>query len=145
MMEETKRRNLPPLPTPFDWDRGFWEAAKEHRLVVQRCGSCKEVRNFPRLMCPVCRSMEIEWVASRGRGRIYSWSTLYKPFHPAFTDLPMTIVVIELEDYPKVHLVGRLVSGDGSEPDLAIDQSVEVIFNDVTDDISLPAFRLVGD
>ncbi|WP_109793446.1 Zn-ribbon domain-containing OB-fold protein [Minwuia thermotolerans] len=136
-------RNLPPLPTPFEWDQGFWDAAKAHKLVVQRCSDCKKVRHFPRLMCPDCRSMEFEWVETIGRGRIYAWSTLYKAFHPGFTDLPMTVLIVALDDYPQVHLVGRLMNENVTEADLAVDKPVEVVFNDVTQEITLPEFRLV--
>lgn len=136
-------RNLPPLPTPFDWDRGFWEAAHEHRLVVQRCGDCKLVRNFPRIMCPSCRSLSFEWIEASGRGTIYSWSTLHKAFHPAFTDLPITILIVELDDHPQVHLVGQLV-GDVPETGPQIGQPVTVVYRDITDEITLPGFRLAG-
>jgi len=133
-----------PLPTPFEWDRGFWEAARQHQLVVQYCTACKSVRSFPRLMCPACRSLEFDWLKASGNGRLYSWSTLYKSFHPGFVDLPRTIAIVELEDFPQVHLVSGLQLEQGmTESDLRTGQPVEVFFTDASESISLPEFRLV--
>lgn len=132
-----------PLPTPFEWDQGFWDAAAEHRLVVQSCAKCNQVRNFPRLMCPHCRSMEFDWLPASGKGSIFSWSTLYKPFHPAFADLPITIAIVELADFPQVHLVAVLrLEADTTEADLRIGMPVEVVFDDVAPGVAVPQFRL---
>ncbi len=133
-----------PVPTPFEWDQGFWDAAAQHQLVVQCCAQCKKVRNFPRLMCPHCRSMDFGWLQASGKGRVYSWSTLYKSFHPAFVDLPITIAIVELEDFPQVHLVGVLRMEDGmTEADLCIDMPLEVVFDDVAPGIAIAQFRPV--
>lgn len=131
------------LPTPSEWDIGFWEAARQHRLVVQYCTNCKTVRSLPRLMCPVCRSFSFDWLQASGKGRLYSWSTLYRAFHPAYADIPRTIAIVELEDHPCAHLVSTLHMPEGvTEEQLRIGQAVEVFFTDLTDEISLPEFRL---
>jgi uncharacterized OB-fold protein len=132
-----------PLPVPNEWDRGFWDAAKKQELVVQCCGRCKKVRSFPRLMCPSCRSLEFEWLRASGKGRLYSWNTLYQSFHPAFVEFPLTVGIIELEDYPDVHLVGGLQMDGLTEDDLHIDQPVEVVFHKISKDVMLPEFRVV--
>ena len=38
--EELRRRGIRPLPAPDELTRPYWEAAREHRLVVQRCAGC---------------------------------------------------------------------------------------------------------
>ena len=49
----------PPLAdtTTLPW----WEAASEHRLVVQRCTACEHTRHPPAPICPECRSAEADW------------------------------------------------------------------------------------
>ena len=47
----------------------WWEAAAEHRLVVQRCTSCTTTRHPPAPICPECRSEGSDWSEIGGRGR----------------------------------------------------------------------------
>jgi hypothetical protein len=66
-------------------------------------------------MCPKCRSLEIEWVPSSGKGKVYSWVTYRQSPHPGFK-APYSVVLVELEegvrmvssltDYPpeKIHI-----------------------------------------
>ena len=141
---------LRPLPTPADWDRGYWEAAARGSLVVQTCAGCGLVRNFPRLLCPDCASFDFEWVPAKGTGTLYSWSVLRRSFHPGFVDLPLIIAIVELDDHPTVHLVTNLVDlADGvlDDPEecqrvLELDAPVEVTFERLAT-ITLPQFRLV--
>ena len=143
-MSEHTSRPAPPLPTPFDWDAGYWRAASDGRLVVQCCASCRVVRNFPCLMCPHCGALEAEWLPASGRGRIYSWSTLHKAFHRAFSELPLTIAIVELDDFPAVHLVTHIDMDGRSEEDLAIDLPVAVYFSRAANDVALPCFRVTS-
>lgn len=134
-----------PLPTPFEWDEGFWSAAQQHRLVVQACSKCNAVRSFPRVMCPVCRCMESHWIDASGKAKLYSWSTLFRSFHPAFTRLPITVAVVELDDFPQVHLVTTLLQEEGkSEADLRIGLPVQVTFTEAAEGFILPQFRLAS-
>jgi uncharacterized OB-fold protein len=95
-------------------------------------------------MCPNCYSLDFGWLNVSGKGSIYSWSTLYRPFHPAFASLPRTTVIVELEDFPEAHLVSELRMHEGmTEADLRIGLPVEVVFVDANDEIALPEFRLV--
>ena len=50
----------------------FWEALREHKLLIQRCTSCSTLRHPPRPMCPKCNSLQWETLASSGRGVVYS-------------------------------------------------------------------------
>ena len=50
-------------------------------------------------------SMEFQWLAASGNATLYSWTILRQQFHTAFTDVPMLIAVVALDDYPQVHLV----------------------------------------
>lgn len=129
-----------PLPVPQDWDRGYWEAAAQHRLVVQRCASCARVRSFPRLGCPDCGSLDFGWQEVSGEGTIYSWTRLRRMFHPDFAELPLVTCVVELIDEPAVHLVANLVDVD-HDSDPVIGAAVSVMFEAFGDAV-LPQFRL---
>ena len=139
-----KQDATPPLPTPFEWDRGFWDAAREKRLVVQRCTACQTIRSFPRLMCSRCHAMDFDWVESAGTGTIYSATTLSQPFHPAFAEKPVTVGIVALDDFPQVHLVSLLRAADGSPVEAPpIGTPVRVHFEDMNEEITLPRFRLL--
>lgn len=45
-------------------------ASGEFRL--QRCRSCKAHLFYPRYLCTVCGSSDLEWVAASGRATVYS-------------------------------------------------------------------------
>ena len=71
-----------PAPILTDDNAAFWDAAREHRLVAQRCASCRRLRHPPRPMCPQCRSLDVELVDLSGRGTVYSFSIIHYPPTP---------------------------------------------------------------
>lgn len=125
---------------PILWDNmGFWEGVKRHELVLQRCRECGAWAHPPRPMCPSCRSFQREWVRSTGRGTVHSWVTYLESPHPSFK-APYSVVLVDLEE--GVRLVSNVV---GMKPeDIAIGMPVEVVFEDVTDELTLPKFRKVA-
>lgn len=128
-----------PLPVIDPDNAEFWAACKRHELVLQRCGQCKTLRHPPRPMCHVCNSMTSEWVKSNGRGRIYSYVITVQPIHPGLVGkVPLATVRVQLEE--GVLFTSNVV---GCAPDeIRIDMPVEVVFEDVTQEITLPKFRL---
>lgn len=126
----------PPLAdsTTLPW----WEAAAEHRLVVQRCASCGHTRLPPAPVCPTCRSAESDWQEVPGRGEVYTYTTVYRPM-AAGQALPFLIAVIALEDAGGVRIISNLV---GVEPEaVTIGMPVEVVWEDMSADLSIPRFR----
>jgi uncharacterized protein len=134
--EEEKERPLRPRPalTP---DNAFWfEGARMHRLLIQRCASCGTLRHPPRPMCAECRSYEWDVVDASGRGTIYSYVVNHYPQVPAFV-YPLAVGLIELEEGTR--LVANVI---GIEPgDIRIGMPVEVEWVDHDPDLTLPAFR----
>ena len=131
-----------PLPLPDDASAPFWEACKKHELRIQRCRSCTRLRSPPRPMCPHGQTFESEWAAASGRGTIYSFVVAHAPVLPAFqARVPFPIVLVELDDDPSLRMLGNLVDGGGG---LRIGARVEVVFEDVAGDVSLPQWRIVA-
>ncbi|MGE0859742.1 MAG: Zn-ribbon domain-containing OB-fold protein [Gammaproteobacteria bacterium] len=130
-----------PLPEPSAVSRPFWEALREHRLVLQCCRQCHTVRHYPRPVCDRCYSMDYEWLPASGRGTLHSWSTYHHPFHFAFKrDMPYVVLTVDLEE--GVRLQAPLRGADASA--LKLGAAVEVVYEDATDEVTLPAFRLVA-
>jgi uncharacterized OB-fold protein len=119
----------------------WWEAAAQHRLVVQRCTSCQHSRLPAAPVCPRCRSAESDWREVSGRGEVYTYTIVHRPI-AAGQELPFVIAVVALEDAGGVRMISNLVD---VEPDaLSIGMPVEVVWEDMSADLAVPRFRPRG-
>lgn len=130
-----------PLPAQDAGSRRYWQAAREHRLEIPRCLDCERHHFYPRELCPHCSSPRLEWSEVSGRGTIYSFTVARRPAGPAFRDeVPYVVALVELEEGPR--MLSNVV---GADPDsVAIGQPVRVVFEDVTEEVTLPKFEVVG-
>ncbi|MPZ60926.1 MAG: hypothetical protein GEU93_06450 [Propionibacteriales bacterium] len=127
-----------PIPTLRGEEKVYFEEAKNGRLVYQLCRDCAQRIFYPRTVCTNCMSENLEYVASAGKGTIYSFTTLHVPGHPEFADdVPYTVVLVDLEE--GVRVLADLVDCDPD--DVKVGMSVEVLFEAVTEDFTVPRFR----
>ena len=127
-----------PLPLLRGHAEAFYGWCKKHELRFQRCSGCSAWRHVPREMCAECGSWNWEWTPSSGRGQVFTWTVIARALHPAFKDdVPCAPTVIELEE--GVRLLSEVV--DCAPDELEIGMPVEVLFEDVTSEITLPKFR----
>ncbi len=139
-MSHTSRSPFP-VPIPDMDSAPFWEGCRQGELLLQRCSSCAAYRYPPRPICPDCHTVGGIWAKSSGRGKIYSWVIAYHPPRPEFADyVPYTIVLVDLEE--GVRMVSMLVD----TPSEAVVEGlpVEVTFERLTEQITLPRFRLTA-
>jgi uncharacterized protein len=124
-------------------DTEYWEAAKRHELVVQRCNACQGFQWGPEWLCYQCHSFDLGWQRVSGRGTIYSWERIWHPVHPALKEAcPYLVVLVELQDAGNVRMVGNLL-GSG-EQQVNIGAEVEAVFEDHEDDgVTLVQWRVV--
>ena len=135
MAEYTK-----PLPVIEKWNAPYWQAAKRHEFVAQRCRACGYVHLPPGPVCTNCLSDDQEWVPLSGKGAIHSFGVYYQLWHPGFTeDIPYNVALIELAEGPLI--ISQVIGCENYA--LACGLAVEVTFDDVTPEITLPKFRLV--
>lgn len=133
------------LPDRDDDSAGFWEGCDRGELRVQRCERCGHRQFPPRQQCPVCRSFDLGWEAMSGRATVWSFVVPHPPLLPAFAELaPYNVVVVALDEDPTLRMVGNLVA-DADAPINSVDpetieigQPVEVVFQPIGDDVSLP-------
>jgi uncharacterized protein len=127
-----------PLPRRRGMAGEFYDYCKKHKLRFQRCTNCGTWRHVPRDMCAKCGSFAWEWAKSSGKGKLFSWTTAVQPMLPQFADLvPYSPVVIEMDE--GVRLVTWLT--DVPPEELRLGLPVEVVFDDVTPEVTLPKFR----
>jgi hypothetical protein len=116
----------------------FWEAARRHELVAQRCLDCGTFRFPAREVCSHCLSRRADWQRVSGKGRVFTLAVMHQANHPWFAArAPYAVTVIELDEGARM-----LSAVVGREPHaIAIGMPVQVSFDDVTPEISLPVFR----
>ena len=131
-----------PLPAVDDLTKPFWEAAKQHQLVVQRCQNCGYFNHPPRTVCDACQSQQLAFAPVSGKGAIYTFSVMYQQNITGFEEqTPYLNIVVELDEQPQLFMVANL---PGSEREkVKIGGRVEVYFEEIDEEISLPQFRIV--
>jgi uncharacterized OB-fold protein len=113
----------------------FWDALREHRLLIQRCSSCGALRHPPRPMCPACNSLDWDTLEASGRGTVFSFVMPRHPQFPWFDD-PYIVAIVELEEGTRI--VTNLV--DVAPGDVTIGMPVEVRFETFEGGLVLPLF-----
>lgn len=127
-----------PVPDVNPWAKPFWEAARENKLIIQKCPDCNQHVFYPRLVCPHCFSENLEWVEASGKGTIYSYTVVTNNSPSAFiNDIPYIVALIKLDE--GVQMLSNIVECDPDE--LTCDMPVEVTFEKLNDDFTLPKFR----
>lgn len=130
-----------PLPLIDDDSRPFWEAARRHELLIHRCRLCGRYY-FPASYCRHCDADSMEWVRASGRGRVYTFTIYHATPHAGFKeDLPYVVAYVELEEGP---LFLTNIVGCRNE-EIRVGMPVEVVFEDVTEEVTLPKFRPVSE
>jgi uncharacterized OB-fold protein len=135
---QKEKRYTKPLPRVDEESKGFWEACQRHELYLQRCGGCGALRYYPRALCPRCLSDATEWVLSSGRGTVYTYTVTHQNQAPGFREtLPYVLAYVELDE--GVRMLTNIV---GCDPNIVkIGMPVEVAFEDVTPEATLPKFK----
>jgi uncharacterized OB-fold protein len=129
-----------PLPRKDALTTPFWEHAKAHRLAVQHCTGCGDLHFPPTPVCPNCLSEAQDWHVVSGRGTLLYWIYIHRPYWPAYEEeLPYNVCAIQLEEGPI--LLSNLV--DVATGAIKGGEKVQVTFEDVTPDTSLPKFRRI--
>ena len=127
-----------PLPFIHDETRTYWEKLKAHQLWLPKCEDCNRLIFYPRSFCPHCFSENTRWVQLSGRGTVYSFTISHRAGDKSFAeDTPYNIVLVDLDE--GVRLMSNLV--ECRDEDIRIGMEVEIAFDDVTPEVTLPKFR----
>ncbi len=127
-----------PLPVTTPWSEPFWQAAREHRLVIQRCRDCDRAILYPKLFCPHCHGSNLDWFEVSGEGEVYSYTIVTAHPPSTFLDsIPYGVAIVRLRE--GVQMMTNIV---GCEPDeVRCGMPVAVHFDDVDERFTLVKFR----
>ena len=129
------------LPNPDHETQEYWDAAREHRLLIKRCAACERAHFYPRPFCPHCWSENVDWEQASGRATLYTWSVVYSNDLPPFPEkVPYAAAIVDLDEGPR--MMTRVVGCEFD--DLRVGMPLEVTFEQETDQVTLPVFRPAG-
>ena len=131
-----------PVPKPTPETQPFWDAAKQHTLRIQRCRDCAHHYFYPRPLCPQCLSRNVEWVDCSGRGRLHTFVINYRPPRNFPVQAPCIIGIVELDEGAR--MLSNIIGVEADPKQLRCDMPVAVVFEDITDTITLPKCRPVA-
>jgi uncharacterized OB-fold protein len=127
-----------PLPQISAEMAPFFAAARRHQLVVQRCRGCGTLRFPARDRCSACLAHEAEWVPVSGRATVFSFAVMHQVYHPGFaSEVPYAVVLVALDEGPR--MISNVVGCPSS--DVRVGMPLEVVFEDVSAEITMPKFR----
>jgi uncharacterized OB-fold protein len=134
-MAKSRRR----VPTPTPDTQHFWEGTKRGELRLQRCEECRDVYFPPRPFCRKCGSRSVSVFAASGRATLHTYVINHMVTEDSGFDGPYSIAVVELEEGPR--MMTNIVETPQTPEALRLDMPVEVVFEEITPEISLPLFR----
>jgi len=116
----------------------FWAGTKQHKFLIRHCNACGRSHFYPRHSCPHCWSDNCEWRPASGRGRVYSYTVIHHNDVLPFKEwLPYIVALIDLEE--GVRVTTNIV--EGTPEVMHVGMPVEVVYERVTDEVTLPQFR----
>lgn len=127
-----------PLPEPTPATKPFWDALREHRLLLQRSQKSGKVIYYPRSISPYGPGDTLEWVECSGRGSVYSFTVARRPTAPQWAnDGDVILAIIEIEEGARV--TANVLN---CPPDAVhIGMAVRATFHDVTPEVTLLQFE----
>ena len=129
-----------PLPVPDPVTQPFWDSLKAHAIQLQRCGGCGRFVYYPRALCPGCLSDDLVWTQVSGRGVVHAFTIPHRHPNRAFSaDGPYVVALVELEE--GVRMMTNLVGVEATPEAVRVEMPVEIVYEDVTEEITLPKFR----
>ena len=130
-----------PVPQPITPEsKPYWDGLKEGKLMLPRCGACKQAFFYPRVVCPKCHSRDISWVQATGRGTLHAFGIGHQSFNKAFKmPPPYVLAMVQLDEGPK--MMTNLVNVVADPAVITCDMPVQVVFHKVTDDVTVPLFE----
>lgn len=130
-----------PMPVATEATQAFWDAARAHRLVVQRCTQCGQRQFFPRAFCQRCLAADLQWETCSGQGSIYTYTVNHRAANAHMADkTPYVVAIVTLDE--GVRMMSNIV--DCRHEDVRIGARVTVSWLDTAGQPTLPQFRLLA-
>ena len=91
------------LPDIDDLTRPFWDAARDGRLVMQRCADCGAYVWHPQPWCRACYGQNLAWQDMSGQAELFTYSVVhYAPLPGYADDVPYVLATVRLAEGPQM-------------------------------------------
>ena len=131
-----------PSPVPDELSAPFWEAARDHRLVLQQCEACGNLQHPPRYYCQACGGESLTHAAVSGRGRLTTYGVVRQSLMPGYTPrVPYIFGVVELAEQEGLRM--QAIIQVRSIEEIAIGDGVSVVWETLDGGAVLPQFAPV--
>ena len=127
-----------PLPEFRPETKPYWDACKRHELVLPKCKACGTIFFYPRALCPNCMSQDLEWMKASGKAKVWTFAIHHMGPTKAYKDEPPYVVALVQTDEGAMMMTNVV---DCKPEDVHVGMEVEVIFDDVTPEVTLPKFK----
>ena len=130
-----------PQPLDSGLDLPFHQGLRDHRVVLQRCASCRGWQWPPEVICHRCRSFDLGWEEPASlAGEVFTWTRVWHAAREGLEQsVPYVVLVVEIAAADSVRLVGNLI-GDPSR-EVRAGMRVEPVFEDHDD--AAPPYTLL--
>jgi uncharacterized protein len=136
-MTEEYKKQLPLIDSAM---RPFWDGARHRALMVYRCLTCGTYY-WPAVDCAACDNPKMEWLRVSGRGYVNTYVVYYQLYHPGWKEeIPYNVSWIKLDE--GAILLTNIVGC--RNVDIYLGMPVEAVFEDITEEVTLPKFRPAG-
>jgi uncharacterized protein len=141
MADSTAVTGIRMAPAASALAEGYWRAAQERRLAIQRCCACRRFVHFPEWRCPFCRGRELEFEQVSGCGQVSTFTIVHRSVAPGFADrTPYVLAWVELAEQPGLRAFGNVV--DCPPQEVYIGLPVRVGFEEISGFGLVPNFTL---
>jgi uncharacterized OB-fold protein len=121
---------------PDNLDAPFWDACREHRFLIHRCGVCDRAY-WPSSCCIDHGAAAMTWQPASGRGEVFTYTVVHHAYDRSLVDrVPYALAVVKLEEGPFFH--SDIVGCDPAT--LHIGMPVAVVFDAIDDETVIPRF-----
>jgi uncharacterized protein len=129
-----------PQPAITDLTRPFWDAAREGRLVMQKCSRCGTINFHPKPWCIECGSRDLPWTSAGPLGTVYSFTVsrsvaMNSPVWQA--ELPVILCLVDVDQGARMYAQVTHCTPE----EIYIGMRVAVHFDPADSELSVPRFR----
>lgn len=81
----------------------YWQQAAAGELLLQCCADCGNLQHYPRSLCVLCWSHDLNWQQATGTGTVWTFTVVASPGHPAWRpEVPYVLALVELDEGPRL-------------------------------------------
>ena len=126
------------FPQPSSETQHYWQGCHEHELRIQHCRDCGNYQFYPRIICTSCMSQAVDWIQTEGRGEVLSYTIITRAVSEGYAaDVPYVVALIKLQEGPC--MMSNVINCPHEE--VSIGMPVSVVFEDWSEEISIPKFQ----